>query len=43
MSLLYNLPGLFVAIIFHELAHGLMAYILGDDTAKSWKVKSKPS
>ncbi|NLV88603.1 MAG: site-2 protease family protein [Tissierellia bacterium] len=34
MSLLYNLPGLFVAIIFHELAHGLMAYILGDDTAK---------
>lgn len=35
MNLIYNLPGLFVAIIFHELAHGFMAYILGDDTAKN--------
>ncbi len=34
MSLLYSLPGLLVAIIFHELSHGLAAYALGDDTAK---------
>ncbi len=35
MNLLYSLPGLFVAIIFHELSHGLAAYALGDDTAKN--------
>lgn len=35
MNVIYNLPGLFIAIIFHELAHGLMAYWLGDDTAKN--------
>ena len=35
MNLLYNLPGLFVAIIFHELSHGLAAYALGDNTAKN--------
>lgn len=29
------MPGLLVAISFHELAHGYMAYILGDNTAKS--------
>ncbi|MBU5426640.1 site-2 protease family protein [Tissierella pigra] len=34
MDMIYNLPGLFTAIIFHELAHGLMAYKLGDSTAK---------
>lgn len=34
MNLLYSLPGLFVAIIFHELAHGYIAYVLGDNTAK---------
>lgn len=28
------LPGLFMAIIFHEVAHGYMAYKLGDPTAK---------
>ena len=35
MNLLYSLPGLLVAIIFHELAHGLAAYALGDNTAKN--------
>ncbi len=35
MEYIYSLPGLFVAIIFHELAHGFMAYLLGDNTAKS--------
>ncbi|HLS53351.1 MAG TPA: site-2 protease family protein [Tissierellaceae bacterium] len=34
MDYIYNIPGLLVAIVFHELAHGLTAYILGDDTAK---------
>lgn len=33
-NMIYSLPGLFVAIIFHELAHGITAYWLGDDTAK---------
>ena len=35
MNFVYNLPGLFIAIILHELAHGYMAYILGDNTAKN--------
>lgn len=34
MNMIYSLPGLFVAIIFHELAHGITAYWLGDNTAK---------
>lgn len=34
MEFVYSLPGLLVAIVFHELAHGLTAYALGDDTAK---------
>lgn len=34
MSFIYRLPGLLVAIIFHELAHGMAAYALGDNTAK---------
>lgn len=34
MELLLSLPGLFSAIIFHELAHGYTAYKLGDNTAK---------
>ncbi|MBC8588403.1 site-2 protease family protein [Tissierellaceae bacterium BX21] len=34
MDILLSLPGLFVAIIFHELAHGYTAYKLGDNTAK---------
>lgn len=35
MNIIYNLPGLFIAIIFHELAHGITAYLLGDNTAKN--------
>lgn len=34
MEYIYSLPGLFTAIIFHELAHGYTAYKLGDNTAK---------
>lgn len=34
MDLLISLPGLFIAIILHELAHGFTAYKLGDSTAK---------
>lgn len=34
MNYLLNLPGLLIAIVFHELAHGFTAYILGDNTAK---------
>lgn len=29
------MPGLLVAISFHELAHGYVAYLLGDNTAKA--------
>ncbi len=38
MDFIYSLPGLFVAIIFHELAHGYTAYLLGDNTAKKMPV-----
>lgn len=34
MKFLLSLPGLLTAIIFHELAHGYVAYRLGDNTAK---------
>lgn len=34
MDILMSLPGLLIAIIFHELAHGYIAYKLGDTTAK---------
>jgi len=34
VGLIYSLPGLLVAIIFHELAHGYTAFMLGDSTAK---------
>lgn len=34
MNIIESIPGLFIAIIFHELAHGYAAYILGDNTAK---------
>lgn len=34
MDILISIPGLVVAILFHELAHGYTAYLLGDDTAK---------
>lgn len=35
MDILLNLPGLLIAIVFHELAHGYTAYLLGDNTAKN--------
>ena len=35
MSKLIILPALFIAITFHELAHGYVAYLLGDNTAKN--------
>ena len=28
-------PGLLVALVFHEVAHGYVAYLLGDPTAKA--------
>lgn len=33
-SLLYSIPGLLVAFVFHELAHGYVAYALGDPTPR---------
>ncbi len=33
--LLVSIPGVLVAITFHEFAHGLAAYKLGDNTAKN--------
>lgn len=35
LSKLISLPGLLIAITFHELAHGYFAYRLGDPTAKN--------
>ncbi len=35
LDLLYSLPGIFLALSFHELGHGYVAYKLGDHTAKS--------
>ena len=29
------IPGLLVALILHEVAHGYVAYLLGDPTAKA--------
>ncbi|MCI8636907.1 MAG: site-2 protease family protein [Clostridia bacterium] len=34
-SLLVSIPGVLVAITFHEFAHGFAAYKLGDNTAKN--------
>ena len=34
LGLLYTIPGVLIAITFHEFAHGYAAYKLGDDTAK---------
>ena len=33
-TLLVSIPGVLIAITFHEFAHGLAAYKLGDNTAK---------
>ena len=35
LGILYSLPGILLALSFHELAHGYVAYKLGDSTAKS--------
>ncbi len=35
MDIIYRLPGLLVAIVFHEYSHGMAAYMLGDNTAKN--------
>ena len=35
LALLLTAPGVLIAITFHEYAHGLAAYKLGDDTAKN--------
>lgn len=35
VSLLFSVPGVLIAITFHEFAHGLAAYKLGDNTAKN--------
>ena len=34
LSLLISIPGLLLAITFHEFAHGYAAYLMGDRTAK---------
>ncbi|NLM52578.1 MAG: site-2 protease family protein [Firmicutes bacterium] len=34
LDMLYRIPALLIALTMHELAHGLMAYRLGDNTAK---------
>ena len=34
LSILFGLPGVLIAITFHEFAHGFVAYKLGDNTAK---------
>lgn len=34
-ALLVSIPGVLVAITFHEFAHGYVAYKLGDNTAKN--------
>lgn len=34
-SLLLSIPGVLIAITFHEFAHGFVAYKLGDNTAKN--------
>lgn len=36
VSILYRIPAVLIAISFHEFAHGLMAYWLGDPTAKMY-------
>ena len=35
IGFLIYLPGIIIALTFHEFAHGYAAYILGDDTAKA--------
>ena len=35
LGLLVSIPGVLIAITFHEFAHGFVAYKLGDNTAKN--------
>lgn len=35
-SLLFSLPGIIIALTFHEYAHALTAYLMGDNTAKQY-------
>ena len=35
MEVLYRLPAVFIGFSFHEFAHALAAYRMGDDTAKN--------
>ena len=35
LGLLFTIPGVLIAITFHEFAHGFAAYKLGDNTAKN--------
>ena len=35
ISLIVSIPGLLLAIVFHEMAHGWAAYLMGDRTAKN--------
>ncbi len=34
LSLILSIPGLFLALSFHEFAHGYAAYLMGDNTAR---------
>lgn len=34
VDIIFMIPALLFAVIMHELAHGAVAYLLGDDTAK---------
>ena len=34
LGLLYSIPGVLIAITFHEFAHAIVAYKLGDDTPR---------
>ena len=34
LSLILSIPGLFLALTFHEFAHGYAAYLMGDNTAR---------
>lgn len=36
VSILYRIPAVLIAISFHEFAHGYMAYLRGDYTAKMY-------
>lgn len=36
IEILFLLPSIIIAIIFHEVAHGYVAYMLGDETPKEY-------